>query len=75
MRAPRTEPRPEFTTHLVSGLMTMWTSLPSCRTTLYIDGAYQASVSAPCCFERSVLKMLPAGSVVPCRSMSQVYAL
>ena len=38
MRAPRTEPRPEFTTQSLSGLMTMCTSSPFCWTMLYIDG-------------------------------------
>ena len=65
MRAPRTEPRPEFTTQSLSGLMTMWTSFPFCLTTLYIDGAYQASVSAGLLLARGRSpNLLPAGSVV-----------
>ena len=44
MRAPRIEPSPEFTTQSGSGLMTRWTSFPSCLTMLYIDGEYQFGV-------------------------------
>jgi len=53
MRAPRTEPKPEFTTQSLSGLITMCTSCPFWRTMLYIDGEYQAAVSASCCLLRS----------------------
>ncbi len=72
MRAPRMEPRPEFTTQFWSGLMTTWTSRPSCLTRLYIDGAYQAGVSAGCCCERSTPNLFCDGAVPPCLLAAQV---
>ena len=66
MRAPRTEARPEFTSQSGSGLTTRCTSRPSCLTMLYIEGAYQAAVSAGCCWERSTPKMFWSGAVPPC---------
>ena len=72
MRAPRTEPRPEFTSQFGSGLMTIWTTRPFCLTMLYIDGAYQLGVSASCCFDRSAPKAFSDGAVPPCLLMSQV---
>ena len=72
MRAPRIEPSPEFTTQPGSGLMTMWTSFPSCLTMLYIDGEYQFAVIAPCCFERSMPNLLSLGLGPPCSLMAQV---
>ena len=53
MRAPRTDARPEFTTHAGSGLMTMCTSCPFCLTMLYIEGEYQFGVIASCCLDKS----------------------
>ena len=55
-----------------SGLMTMWTSFPSCLTMLYIDGEYQFGVIAPCCFERSTPNLLSLGLVPPCSLMAQL---
>jgi len=59
-------------TQFGSGLMTRWTSLPSCLTMLYIEGAYQASVSAPCCWERSTPKAFWPGAVPPCLFTGQL---
>ena len=72
MRAPRIEPRPEFTTHSWSGLMTMCTSSPFWLTTLYIEGAYQASVSAGCCWPRSVLNLFWSAAMPPCLLVGHV---
>ena len=72
MRAPRIEPRPEFTTQSLSGLMTMCTSWPFCWTMLYIDGEYQAAVSAGCCLERSTPNLFWPGAVPPCLFTGQV---
>ena len=47
--------------------MTMWTSLPSCLTMLYIDGEYQFGVSAGCCCERSAPKTFSPGAVAALR--------
>ena len=67
MRAPRIEPRPEFTTQSWSGLMTRLTSFPSCLTILYIDGAYQLAVIASCCLERSTPNLFAMGRGRPAR--------
>ena len=72
MRAPRTEPSPEFTTQSLSGLMTMCTSSPFCLTMLYIDGEYHAAVSAGCCLLRSTPNLFWSGAVPPCLLVGQV---
>ena len=72
MRAPRIEASPEFTTQAGSGLMTRWTSFPSCLTMLYIDGEYQLGVIGNCCFARSTLNLLSLGLAPPCSLMLQV---
>jgi hypothetical protein len=71
MRAPRIEPRPEFTTQFDVGLDHQMHVRPFWRTMLYIEGAYQASVSMGCCAQVDA-ELVLVGRVPPCRFIGHV---